>query len=288
MKTDGQLEDDDVVDDEDNNIIVGDDDRHGLSSGNDADDDSDGEQEQHQHARSSKRKQKRSVLSAESSSSGSESDNQQLHRDHPVSRTSLPFKKKKKKKTFVLGADVSSSSNTDLYSTDEARPEKHSAANRSRAEGSTLFEDEQVMDECSECKGPNKMPHIVFEISADGVQIQKKSVKTAAWPLMGQMLYISPCIHLQHKVRFYFPRNSHPVIIGFYHGTTKPKCPNEYLHCLFKEMRLAEKRRLCTSFLQFYIGDGPSRQFIKGFPSSTAYCGCERYVKSQFLFTACI
>jgi hypothetical protein len=99
---------------------------------------------------------------------------------------------------------------------------------------------------------------------------------------MGQLLFVSPCIHLKDKVRFYMPRNSQPVIIGFYYGAEHPTCPNAYLRCLFKEMRLAEKRGLCTMFLRFYVGDGPSRQFIKGFPSSTAYCGCERYVNNIF------
>jgi hypothetical protein len=112
-------------------------------------------------------------------------------------------------------------------------------------------------------------------------------VKCHAWPLMGQILFISPCIHLKNKVRFYMPRNSSPVIVGFYYGTTKPSCANTYLKCVFKEMHLAEKRGLCTMFLRFYIGDGPSRQFIKGFPSSTSYCGCERYSLLTFITEFC-
>jgi hypothetical protein len=200
-------------------------------------------------------------------------------RKQPSEMMYIPSKKQQKK---VLGYNVSSSSNTDLYSTDEERLGKHKERDEAMAEEDIPWQGGMdSYQHCSKCIGPFKIPHIVFEISADGVVIQKRAVKSASWPLMGQILYISPCKHLQNKVRFYLPRNSQPVIIGFYHGTTKPDCANSYLKCIFKEMRLAEKRGLCTMFLKFYIGDGPSRQFIKGFPSSTAYCGCERLVASN-------
>jgi hypothetical protein len=185
----------------------------------------------------------------------------------------LPSTKTQRKQ---LGYMISDSSNTDLYSTDEDRPEHHKKQNGDESHKDILNSSFNPSVHCDKCVGTNKIPHIEFEISADGVQIHKKAVKCAAWPLMGQILFISPCIHLKNKVRFYMPRNTKPVIIGFYYGTTKPSCANSYLKCVFKEMRLAEKRGLCTMFLRFYIGDGPSRQFIKGFPSSTAYCGCER------------
>jgi hypothetical protein len=130
-------------------------------------------------------------------------------------------------------------------------------------------------EHCSECKG-RRIPHLEFEISADGVTMQKKAVKDCFWPLMGQLISVSPCIHVKDTHKYYLPRNSKPIVIGFYHGSTKPSCANEYLACVFKEMQLAEKHRLCTSYLKFFIGDGPARQFIKGFPSHAAYCGCER------------
>jgi hypothetical protein len=195
------------------------------------------------------------------------------------------YKPSKNQQKKILGYDLSSSSNTDLYSTDEERVGKHrkqdQASSLARRQGHESMKDpfmQSTHQHCTKCTGVNKVPHIVFEISADGVQMQKHAAKSASWPLMGQILYISPCKHLRNKVRFYMPRNSNPVILGFYLGTTKPSCANQYLKCVFKEMKLAEKRGLCTSFLKFYVGDGPSRQFIKGFPSSTAYCGCERYV----------
>jgi hypothetical protein len=179
----------------------------------------------------------------------------------------------------VLGYDVSSSSNTDLYSTDEERVGKHKKKDQSVRRQTLTKEYGSSEHHCEQCAvGMNKVPHLVFETSADGVVMQKHAVKSAAWPLMGQLLYISPCIHLNNKVRFYMPRNSNPVIIGFFHGTTKPNCANSYLKCVFKEMKLANKRGLCSMFLKFYVGDGPSRNFIKGFPSSGAYCGCERLV----------
>jgi hypothetical protein len=185
----------------------------------------------------------------------------------------LPSKKKQKK---VLGYTISDSSGTDLYSTDEERPtDRHDKHSDKDAFNSSF----KPSEHCDQCQGKNKMPHMEFELSADGVQLHKHAVKCAAWPLMGQLLFISPCIHLKDKVRFYMPRNSQPVIIGFFYGTTKPSSANTYLKCVFKEMQLAEKRGLCTSFLRYYVGDGPSRNFIKGFPSSaTSYCGCERSV----------
>jgi hypothetical protein len=137
-------------------------------------------------------------------------------------------------------------------------------------------------EHCFECKG-RRIPHLEFEISSDGVTMQKKAVKDAFWPLMGQLISVSPCIHVKETHKFFLPRNSKPVIIGFYHGSTKPECANDYLACVFKEMQLAEKHRLCTSYLKFFIGDGPARQFIKGFPSHSAYCGCERYVSMILL-----
>nr|XP_047142872.1 uncharacterized protein LOC124817116 [Hydra vulgaris] len=195
----------------------------------------------------------------------------------------IPSKATKKR---VLGYNVSDLSNSDLYSTNEERPEhmfRKSTSEDSVDEGVDANEVYkrfiaigQKQNHCQKCKGSNKIPHLVYEVSADGVQIQKKAAKSACWPIMGQLLYISPCTHLENCVRFYMPRNSKPVIIGFYHGTAKPSCPNQFLKCIFKEMKLAYKRRLCTMFLKFFIGDGPARQFIKGFPSSNAYCGCER------------
>jgi hypothetical protein len=191
----------------------------------------------------------------------------------------LPSIKKQKK---LLGYAISESSGTDLYSTDEERPDRHKRFNEAQGDKDALNSSFQPSEICNKCRGRNQMPYIEFEISADGVQLHKHAVKCAAWPLMGQIIFISPCIHLKNKVRFYMPRNSHPVIIGFYYGTKKPICANSYLECIFKEMALAEKRGLCTCFLRFYVGDGPSRQFIKGFPSSNAYCGCERYVIAFF------
>jgi hypothetical protein len=129
---------------------------------------------------------------------------------------------------------------------------------------------------CVECNG-RRIVHFDFEISADGVTMQKKAVKDQFWPLMGQLISVSPCKHVKDTHKFFLPRNSKPIVIGFYHGSTKPKCANEYLACVFKEMQLAERHRICTSYLKFFIGDGPARQFIKGFPSHAAYCGCERY-----------
>lgn len=132
-----------------------------------------------------------------------------------------------------------------------------------------------IGETCLLCKG-RRIVHLEFEISADGVTMQKKAVKDQFWPLMGQLISVSPCIHVKETHKFFLPRLSKPIVIGFYHGSTKPQCANEYLACVFKEMQLAEKHRLCTSFLKFFIGDGPARQFIKGFPSHAAYCGCER------------
>jgi hypothetical protein len=206
---------------------------------------------------------------------------QNKRRQQPRRTTEIYKPPSKQEQKKVLGYDVSSSSNTDLYSTDEERLGKHKKKDDSAVRRQKYsFESEEYgsieHQHCQECRGMNKVPHLVFEASADGVVMQKHAVKSAAWPLMGQLLYISPCIHLKHKVRFYMPRNSNPVIIGFFHGTTKPSCANSFLKCAFKEMKLANKRGLCTMFLKFYVGDGPSRNFIKGFPSSGAYCGCER------------
>jgi hypothetical protein len=135
---------------------------------------------------------------------------------------------------------------------------------------------------CKECKG-RRIPHLEFEASADGVTMQKKAIKDQCWPLMGQLISVSPCIHVKDSHKFFLPRNSKPFIIGFYHGAGKPGCVNEYLACIFKEMQLAEKHRICTSFLKFFIADGPGRQLVKGFPSHSAYCGCERYFDSAVL-----
>lgn len=220
-------------------------------------------------------------------------------------------KKSSKKTTYryqttaaAIMENYSESSNTDCYSTDEKRSQRHLDRKKKEEEKrkqrgepvvkpaakssdppppprrQRIYDPKSKMHrwECLECTG--KVPHIVFEISADGVQMQKRAVKCSVWPLMGQIIYISPCIHLEDKVRFYMPRNYHPVIIGLYHGTNKPNCPNAYLRCMFKEMRLVQKRGLCTMLLKFYIGDGPSRQFIKDFPSHSAYCGCERLVNT--------
>jgi hypothetical protein len=136
--------------------------------------------------------------------------------------------------------------------------------------------DGRIGHTCTECNG-RRIVHFEFEISADGVTMQKKALKDAFWPLMGQLISVSPCKHVQNTHKFFLPRNSKPIVIGFYHGSTKPQCANEYLACVFKEMQLADKHRICTSYLKFFIGDGPARQFIKGFPSHAAYCGCERY-----------
>ena len=266
-----EYEIEDSMDEEDNNILLSDNERHDNSSDADNDD-----SDNPAGASSSKPADETINKFCRNKDQQSDSDSSEVE---PLPKLPRLMKKtqrivKTSKKQKKLGEDLSSSLNTDLYSSDEERPPKHK--NKVRANKSSLFEDDRVMDECSECKGDNKMPHIVFEISGDGVRIQKKAVKSAAWPLMGQLLYISPCIHLQDRVRFYFPRNSSPVIIGFYHGTTKPKSAKEYLRLVFKEMHLAQLRGLCTSFLKYYIGDGPSQQFIKGFPSSTAYCGCEQ------------
>ena len=128
---------------------------------------------------------------------------------------------------------------------------------------------------CDKCYSGTTVPHLEFEISSDGIQLHAKAVKTAAWPIMATLIFVSPCIHTKDHIRFYLPRSSSPAIIGFYYGTTKP-CANDLLKCVFKEMKLAAKRRICTMFMQYYIGDGPSRQLAKGFPASSAYCGCER------------
>jgi hypothetical protein len=191
----------------------------------------------------------------------------------------LPSLKTQKKD---LGYEVTDSSGTDLYSTDEERPERHKRDTTDDDDRESLNSSFHPSSDCDQCRGKNKIPHFDFEISADGVQIHKNAIKCHAWPLMGQLLFVSPCIHLKDKVRFYMPRNSQPVIIGFYYGADKPACATSFLRCLFKEMRLAQKRGLCTMFLRFYVGDGPSRQFIKGFPSSTAYCGCERCANNIF------
>jgi hypothetical protein len=190
----------------------------------------------------------------------------------------LPSAKKQK---AVLGYAISDSSGTDLYSTDEERPTRHQRNSDDGHDREALNSSFTPSAHCDQCRGKNKIPHIEFEISADGVQLHKHAVKCHAWPLMGQVLFISPCIHLKDSVRFYMPRNSTPVILGFYYGAGKPACANTYLRCMFKEMRLAEKRGLCTLFLRFYVGDGPARNFIKGFPSSAAYCGCERCVNQS-------
>jgi uncharacterized FlaG/YvyC family protein len=71
------------------------------------------------------------------------------------------------------------------------------------------------------------------------------------------------------------PRNSKPVIVGFYYGTTKPNA-NDLFRCMFKDMQLAKQRRLCTMDLKFVIADSPGRNLSKGFPPCTSYCGCER------------
>jgi hypothetical protein len=140
----------------------------------------------------------------------------------------------------------------------------------------------RIGSNCKECRG-RRIPHLEFEASADGVTMQKKAIKDQCWPLMGQLISVSPCIHVKDTVKFFLPRNSKPFIIGFYHGAGKPGCVNEYLASIFKEMELAEKHRLCTSFLKFFIADGPGRQLVKGFPSHSAYCGCERYFDSAVL-----
>jgi hypothetical protein len=99
---------------------------------------------------------------------------------------------------------------------------------------------------------------------------------TSAWPLLVQLVFISPCIHVKDTIRFYMPRECKPVIAGFYYGLGKITSANDFLKCMFHEMQVAEELKLCTTFIQHYIGDGPSRQFIKGIPTSGAICGCER------------
>jgi hypothetical protein len=128
---------------------------------------------------------------------------------------------------------------------------------------------------CAECYTGNTVPYFSFEISTDGVALHSNSSKTASWPIMASLLFVSPCIHLKDKIRFYLPRNSKPVIVGFFYGTAKPKA-NDLFRCMFKDMQLAKRRRLCTMHLKFVIADGPGRNLAKGNPPCTAYCGCER------------
>lgn len=202
-------------------------------------------------------------------------DEEQDENEEAVSNKLPPLPSRKQQKR-VLGYALTESSNDDLYSTDEERPQRFHQPSSSH-ESSVLNNSTLIPSiHCDKCTGAHKIPYIEYEISADGVQLHKRAVKCAAWPLMGQIIFLSPCIHLKDKIRFYMPRNCAPVIIGFYYGTTKSTSPNQFLKCVFKEMRLAKKRGLCDMFIKFYIGDGPSRQFIKGFPSHGAYCGCER------------
>lgn len=195
-------------------------------------------------------------------------NHQKVNKDNPTGAFNKTFQTK--------GFNLSDSDNTDLYSTDEERSEHHQSTSVLRAKKKEDSSTIKPSSHCDQCRGLHKVPYIEFETSADGVQIHKRAVKCSAWPLMGQILYISPCVHLKDKIRFYMPRNSQPVIIGFFYGTTKPLCANQFLKCMFKEMKLLKKRGICEMFLKFYVGDGPSRQLIKGFPASNAYCGCER------------
>jgi len=186
-------------------------------------------------------------------------------------------KHQRKKAKFRLEDKLSSLSESSDFDSDAEEHEHHLLKTPKRSH-LDQFMQKKGNEFCSKCYSGHSVPHFDFEISSDGVQLHKRAgINSAAWPVMGTLLFVSPCIHLKDKVRFYMPRNSKPIIIGFYYGSKKPEA-NELLRCLFKEMHVAHKRRLCTSFLRYYIGDGPSRQMAKGFPSSQSYSGCERLV----------
>jgi hypothetical protein len=226
---------------------------------------------------------------------GEMSDDESNKREPAISQPKSAKPPPAKKRKMLKDNLSSGTEDSDLKSTDDETEKRASAVQKKKQQ--QLKSDSNVSSSsspkrssvhqylykkgnsfCPECYQGNTVPHLEFEISTDGVQLHARSGKTAAWPIMASLLSISPCFHLKDKIRFYLPKSVKPVIVGFFYGTAKP-CANDLFRCMFKDIKLAERRRLCTMELRFVIADGPGRQLAKGFPSSNAYCGCERCIE---------